>query len=187
MVGLIFALMLGTGASAATVQGSLLVTSTATVQGNAFSVGGATLVVSGGSVGIGTTSPATPLDVNGTSTLRGQVTVNASPSSGSAMTINQGGALATTGIQILNAATIGNNYGVDSEVTGSATQNVAGYFYATGAATNIAVDVVSGNVKLGNVGTPTGKILCLDASGYIGHCTSAASCIGTCTCTCAAN
>lgn len=33
----------------------------------------------------------------------------------------------------------------------------------------------------------TGAVLCLTSSHVVGHCTAAASCLGTCTCTCAAN
>ncbi len=44
---------------------NVVIQSTLTVQGNAFSVGGSTLVAVSGSVGIGTTAPATNLEVDG--------------------------------------------------------------------------------------------------------------------------
>lgn len=45
----------------------------------------------------------------------------------------------------------------------------------------------SSTTFLSNFASPTGQILCLTAAGALGHCTSGASCLTTCTCTCIAN
>ena len=60
--------------SLSTPTDSVLVQSTMAVAGNFFSVGSSTFVVTGGNVGIGTTSPATALDVHGGAVLRSSAT-----------------------------------------------------------------------------------------------------------------
>ncbi len=159
------------------------IASTVTVKGNAFSVGGSTFVVSGGNVGIGTASPLTPLETVGSSTQA--IFSGWSPVSGASHfngALQVGDTLAVAGMLSVDS-TVNNNVYLDSTFNG--TSEIDFRLKTQGTATTPLAVTSGGSVKLPN-GT-TGAVLCLTSGNLIGHCTSAASCTGTCTCTCTAN
>ncbi|MCR4308307.1 MAG: hypothetical protein NUV80_07200, partial [Candidatus Berkelbacteria bacterium] len=115
-------------------------------------------ITDGGNVGIGTTSPSQKLQI----VVSNAVTENVNYAVNG--TIAGAPSFVTSGGRFSNTSTgTGTAYGVFGESTGAGTQNIAGYFNASGATTNFGLYSAGGtNYMAGNVGigttSPTSKL-----------------------------